>query len=88
MKRLENKIAFVTGGGRGMGAAISKRLAEEGAIVVNPSDTDLADFLRSRMALSAYGTGEDIAGLVAYLASEEGRDITGTAITIVGGLNA
>lgn len=55
---------------------------------MNPSNTDLADFLRSRMALSDYGTGEDIAGLVAYLASEEGRFITGTDITIDGGLNA
>lgn len=55
---------------------------------MNPSDTELADFLRSRMALSEYGTGEDIAGLVAFLASEEGKYITGTSITIDGGLNA
>lgn len=34
MKRLENKIALVTGGSRGMGAAIVKRLAAEGATVV------------------------------------------------------
>jgi 3-oxoacyl-[acyl-carrier protein] reductase len=34
MKRLENKIALVTGGSRGMGAAIVKRLAGEGATVV------------------------------------------------------
>ncbi|MCW3463066.1 3-oxoacyl-ACP reductase family protein [Chitinophaga nivalis] len=33
MKRLENKIALVTGGSRGMGAAIVKRLAQEGATV-------------------------------------------------------
>ncbi|PSL49923.1 3-oxoacyl-[acyl-carrier protein] reductase [Chitinophaga niastensis] len=33
MKRLENKIALVTGGSRGMGAAIVKRLADEGATV-------------------------------------------------------
>lgn len=33
MKRLENKIALVTGGSRGMGAAIVKQLAEEGATV-------------------------------------------------------
>lgn len=55
---------------------------------MNPSDTQFADFLRSRMALAEYGTGEDIAGLVAYLASNEGKYITGTAITIDGGLNA
>ncbi|HTF27373.1 MAG TPA: SDR family NAD(P)-dependent oxidoreductase, partial [Flavitalea sp.] len=34
MNRLENKIAFITGGGRGMGADITKRLAAEGASVV------------------------------------------------------
>lgn len=33
MKRLENKIALVTGGSRGMGAAIVKQLADEGATV-------------------------------------------------------
>jgi 3-oxoacyl-[acyl-carrier protein] reductase len=34
MKQLENKVALVTGGSRGMGAAIVKRLAAEGATVV------------------------------------------------------
>lgn len=33
MKPLENKVALVTGGSRGMGAAIVKRLAAEGATV-------------------------------------------------------
>lgn len=34
MKHLENKVALVTGGSRGMGAAIVKRLAAEGATVI------------------------------------------------------
>lgn len=34
MKKLDNKVAFVTGGSRGIGAAITKKLAEEGAAVV------------------------------------------------------
>lgn len=55
---------------------------------MNPADTDLADFLRSRMALTDYGTGEDIAGLVAFLASDEGKYMTGSAVTMDGGLNA
>ncbi|MEN0055199.1 MAG: SDR family oxidoreductase [Mucilaginibacter sp.] len=33
METLKNKVAFVTGGSRGMGAAIVKQLAREGAIV-------------------------------------------------------
>src|SRR5688572_19997925 len=34
MKKLANKVAFVTGGSRGIGAGIAKRLASEGATVV------------------------------------------------------
>ncbi len=55
---------------------------------MNPDDTDLATFLKSRMALNHYGTGADIGGLVSFLASEEGKFITGSALTIDGGLNA
>jgi 3-oxoacyl-[acyl-carrier protein] reductase len=33
MSKLANKVAFVTGGSRGIGAAIAKRLADEGADV-------------------------------------------------------
>jgi len=55
---------------------------------MNPADTELADLLRSRMALPDYGTGADIAGLVYFLASDDGKYITGTALTIDGGLNA
>lgn len=72
------------------GREITVNLVQPGPINtdMNPSDTELADFLRSRMALADYGTGDDIAGLVGFLASEEARFITGTAITIDGGLNA
>ncbi|VAW06246.1 hypothetical protein MNBD_ALPHA01-33, partial [hydrothermal vent metagenome] len=34
LKRLEEKIAVITGAGQGIGAAIAKRLASEGAKLV------------------------------------------------------
>jgi len=55
---------------------------------MNPSDGAFADFIRTRLPLSDYGTGEDVGGLVAFLASEEGKYITGAALTIDGGFNA
>ncbi len=82
---------FTRGLARDLGnKEITVNLVQPGPIDtdMNRPDTDHADFLKSRMALSEYGTGDDIAGLVAYLASDEGKFITGTAITIDGGLNA
>lgn len=82
---------FTKGLARDLGKkGITVNLIQPGPINtdMNPSDTDLADFLRSRMALSEYGTVDDVAGLVAFLASEDGKFITGTAITIDGGFNA
>jgi 3-oxoacyl-[acyl-carrier protein] reductase len=54
---------------------------------MNPADGEHADGQRAKMAIPRYGKAEDIAGLIAYLASEEARFITGAGIAIDGGVN-
>ncbi|MBL4741061.1 MAG: SDR family oxidoreductase [Sneathiella sp.] len=55
---------------------------------MNPADGEHADAQRSAMAIPRYGEPDDIAGLVTWLASSEGRFVTGAAFTIDGGTNA
>ncbi|MGX5734609.1 SDR family NAD(P)-dependent oxidoreductase [Bosea thiooxidans] len=54
---------------------------------MNPANGPGADAQRARMAIPVYGKPEDIAGAVAYLASEEGRFITGAGFAVDGGVN-
>ncbi len=55
---------------------------------MNPDEGALADFLRSKNALKRYGTVEEVAALVAFLAGPDAGFITGTSINIDGGLLA
>lgn len=66
MQRFENQVAIVTGAGRGIGEAIAKRLAAEGARVAIVSRTEansrkVADALNSLRADSAKPYAVDVA---------------------------
>jgi NAD(P)-dependent dehydrogenase (short-subunit alcohol dehydrogenase family) len=82
----------------GMTRALARELGPQGITVntVDPGSTDTdmnpaagprADAQRAKMAIPRYGTQEDIAGLVAYLASEQARFVTGAGFAIDGGVN-
>ena len=83
----------------GLVKGLSRDLGPKGITVNNiqpgPVDTDLnpatgefADSLRALMALPRYGSGDEIASLVAYLAGPEAGFITGASLTIDGGFTA
>lgn len=55
---------------------------------MNPADGPNRDAMLSGMSLKQFGTGEDIAGMVAFLAGPAGRQITGAGFTVDGGMNA
>jgi 3-oxoacyl-[acyl-carrier protein] reductase len=55
----------------------------------NPADSDIAEMLRKQvMALPRYGTADEIAAMVAYLAGPEAGFVTGASLTIDGGFTA
>ncbi len=81
-----------------MTRALARDLGPRGITVNNiqpgPVDTDMnpatgpfADTLRGLMALGRYGHGEEIAGLVSYLAGPDGGYVTGANLKIDGGFD-
>jgi NAD(P)-dependent dehydrogenase (short-subunit alcohol dehydrogenase family) len=54
---------------------------------MNPDNGDFADFQRALIPLGRYGEPQDVAAAVAFLASPAARQITGTVLTVDGGLN-
>ena len=68
---LEGKVAIVTGGGRGIGAAVGARLADDGAaVVVSGRDGDRLQ----RMVKNLEAQGRAALGVVADVASRDDCD--------------
>ncbi|VTU18207.1 SDR family oxidoreductase [Variovorax sp. PBL-E5] len=55
---------------------------------MNPADGPMAATMHSFMALQRHGSGGEIAGMVAYLASPEAAFVTGASLSIDGGFAA
>ncbi len=84
---------------QGLTRGLARDLGEKGITVnliqpgptdtdMNPADGPAAGFVHSRMAIPKHGQPKDIGALVAFLSSEEAKYITGSIITIDGGMNA
>jgi 3-oxoacyl-[acyl-carrier protein] reductase len=83
----------------GLAKGLARDLGPRGITVNNvqpgPTDTDMnpasgafADTLRGLMALPRYAAADEIAGMVAYLASPEAGFVTGASLAIDGGFTA
>jgi 3-oxoacyl-[acyl-carrier protein] reductase len=83
--------AFSQGLARELGPRdITVNVVQPGSIDtdMNPAHGPFGDTLRAITALGRYGKPEDIANMVAFLASAKAQYITGTALTVDGGANA
>ena len=54
----------------------------------NPEDGPAAAFVRGFIPAGRFGSVEDVSSLVSFLASDEARHITGTTISVDGGMSA
>lgn len=71
MKRLENKVAIITGGAAGIGEATSKRFANEGAIVIIwDLNKERGENLKSELTQQGHKAIFDLVDTVDYAAVE------------------
>ena len=84
-------IGFTKGMARDLGPrGITVNIVHPGSTDtdMNPANGEYADAQRNLMAIPRFAEPGDIAGFVAWLASEESRFMTGAGLTIDGGTNA
>ena len=55
---------------------------------MNPADSDMAKALTPMVPLKRYGTGDEVAATVAFLASDEASYVTGATLVVDGGVIA
>ena len=87
--------AAVAGLTRGLARDLGPRGITVNTVQPGPTDTDMnpadgpaAEAMKGWTALGRHGRGDEIAGLVAYLASAEAGFVTGASLTIDGGYSA
>jgi 3-oxoacyl-[acyl-carrier protein] reductase len=87
--------AALTGLTRGLARDLGPRGITANIIHPGPTDTDMnpadgpgAEGQRQGIALGHYGEASDVAAMVAHLAGEGGRWVTGASIAVDGGINA
>ncbi len=80
---------------RGLAHELAPRKITVNVIQPGPIETDLnpavgegADFLRTFIPLARFGTVDELAAVVVFVASPTASFITGTALTVDGGFNA